>query len=211
MGGRILPRAPCDSGGAALTSLSNMNIARPAQAAPGPEKNALSLISRLLRPTPPRETLDPLYRAIVAAGRDPAWYRAGVPDTIDGRFDMIAALTALVLLRLEIEDEGRRASLLTELFVADMDSSLREIGIGDYVVGKHVGRMMGALGGRLTALREAGDAQALAAAVERNIFRGAAPSPQALAFVAARLDALRTKLAAMPLDLLLAGTLPGHG
>ncbi|MGQ0660349.1 ubiquinol-cytochrome C chaperone family protein [Sphingosinicella sp.] len=174
--------------------------------------NALSLISRLFRAASPRETLDPLYRAIVAAGRDPGWYRdGGVPDTIDGRFDMIAALTALVLLRLETEEAGRQPSvLLTELFIADMDSSLRQIGIGDYVVGKHVGRMMGALGGRLAALREAGDRAALTAVVERNIFRGEAPSPEALALVSARLDAFRTELAAKPLDQVLAGTLPDH-
>lgn len=170
----------------------------------------MSLISRLFRATNPRETLDPLYRAIVAAGRDPVWYReGGVPDTIDGRFDMIAALTALVLLRLEAEEAGRQPSvLLTELFIADMDSSLRQIGIGDYVVGKHVSRMMGALGGRLAALREATDRQALIAAVERNIFRGEPPSPETLAFVSARLDGFRTKLAATPLDQLLAGALP---
>ena len=195
-----------------MTSPSNMNIARPAQAALRPRKNALSLISRLLRTAPARETLDPLYRAIVAAGRDPAWYRDGsVPDTIDGRFDMIALLTALVLLRLEREENARRASvLLTETFVADMDSSLREIGIGDYVVGKHVGRMMGALGGRLTVLREAGDRAALTAAVDRNVFRGEPPSPEALAFVSARLDEFRARLAEAPLDALLAGALPAH-
>jgi cytochrome b pre-mRNA-processing protein 3 len=184
-----------------------MNIARPAQAAPRHGKNVLSLISRLLR-APQRETLDPLYRAIVSAGRDPAWYRAGVPDTIDGRFDMIAMLTGLVLLRLEREQAGKEASvLLTEMFVADMDSSLREIGIGDYVVGKHVGRMMGALGGRLAALREAEDSEALSGVVERNVFRGAPPSAEALALVTARLGAFRASLAETPLDLLIAGTL----
>ena len=80
-----------------------------------------------------------------------------MPDTIDGRFDMIAAVTALVLLRLEAEgDAGRAPSvLLAEIFIDDMDASLRQIGIGDYVVGKHVGRMMSALGGRLAAFREA--------------------------------------------------------
>lgn len=169
----------------------------------------MSLISRLFR-APRRETLDPLYRAIVAAGRDSAWYaQGGVPDTIDGRFDMISGLTALVLLRLEQEEAGREPSvLLTEMFVADMDSSLREIGIGDYVVGKHVGRMMGALGGRLGALREADSAEALEAVVERNIFRGAAPSAEAVGWVAERLDGFRAALDATDLDALIAGALP---
>jgi len=170
----------------------------------------LSLISRLFRATPRRETLDPLYLAIVTAGRDPVWYRAGgVPDTIDGRFDMIAMLTALVLLRLEREEPGKEAAaLLTELFVADMDSSLRQIGIGDYVVGKHVGRMMGALGGRLAAFRAAEDRETLTGAVERNVFRGAPPSPEALALVTARLDAFRTALTETALKTLVAGGLP---
>ena len=169
----------------------------------------MSLISRLFR-APRRETLGSLYRAIVAAGRDPDWYaQGGVPDTIDGRFDMIAALTALVLLRMEREEAGREPSvLLAEQFVADMDSSLRQIGIGDYVVGKHVGRMMGALGGRLTALRAADSREALEAAVERNIFRGAPPSPEAVGWVAERLDGFRAALDASDLDALIAGALP---
>ena len=111
----------------------------------------MSLLQHLFGETRQRATLAPLYRAVVTEGRDPAWYRDGkVPDTMDGRFDMIAAVTALVLLRLEAEGEpGRDPSvLLTELFIEDMDSTLRQLGIGDHVVGKHVGQMMSALGGR---------------------------------------------------------------
>ena len=105
----------------------------------------MSFLQRLFPDRKQRAALAPLYAAIVAEGRDPFWYREGqVPDTIDGRFDMIAAVTALVLLRLEAEGEAGRgpAILLTETFIDDMDATLRQIGIGDYVVGKHVGRMM---------------------------------------------------------------------
>lgn len=147
----------------------------------------------------------PLYESIVAVGRDPSWYRAGVPDTLDGRFDMIAALVALVLLRLETEGEaGRRPNvLLTEIFVADMDSSLREIGIGDYVVGKHIGRMMGALGGRLSAFRDAdGDFDP---PVNRNIFHEAPPSEEAVAAVAERLQEIAAGLARRSMDDILEG------
>jgi cytochrome b pre-mRNA-processing protein 3 len=198
-------------GWAVLTSLPIMNIARPAQPARQLDVPGLSLISRLFRSAPPRGTFAPLYEAIVAAGRDPAWYReGGVPDTVDGRFDMIAALTALVLLRLEAEGEsGREPSvLLTELFIADMDSSLRQMGVGDYVVGKHVGRMMGALGGRLSALRAAADQDMLAAALERNLYRGEVPSPESLAFVTGRLEAFRQRLGETGLDALIDGKLP---
>src|SRR4051812_44073201 len=76
----------------------------------------------------PREALRPLWHAIVERSRDPMWYReGGVPDTVPGRFDMIAAILALVLLRLEPEPgTAREQVLLTELFVEDMDGQLRE-------------------------------------------------------------------------------------
>jgi cytochrome b pre-mRNA-processing protein 3 len=57
---------------------------------------------------------------------------------------------------------ARRGALLTELFVEDMDGQLRESGVGDVVVGKHIGKLMAVLGGRLGALRAAlaaGDAE----------------------------------------------------
>src|SRR4051812_12945361 len=152
-----------------------------------------------------REALRPLYDAAVALARDPAWYRdGGVADTIDGRFAMVAAITALILLRLEAEGEaGRRESvLLTETFIDDMDSSLRQIGIGDFVVGKHVGKLVSALGGRLGAFREA---DSLAEPVRRNVFGGEAPDEARLHFVAERLEALRARLGATPLDRMLAG------
>src|SRR5688572_10356757 len=119
---------------------------------------------------------------------------------------MVAAVTALVLLRLEAEgDAAREASaLLTEIFVADMDASLRQIGIGDYVVGKHIGRLMGALGGRLGALREAGD-RGLEAFAAHNVFHDSPPSDEATKRVAARLEQIRAALREPPLDALLAG------
>jgi cytochrome b pre-mRNA-processing protein 3 len=100
-----------------------------------------------------------------------------VPDTLNGRFDMLSAVMALVLLRLERAGEAARgpAVLLTEIFVEDMDGSLRQIGIGEYVVGKHVGRLMGALGGRLAAFRAA-EGGSLADPVRRNIFHDAPSS-----------------------------------
>jgi cytochrome b pre-mRNA-processing protein 3 len=182
-----------------------MNIAQPAQAARSAEAH-LSFLQRIFGGKRERAAWAPLYRAIVAEGRDPFWYRAGgVPDTIDGRFDLIAAVTALVLLRLEALGPAGRAPavLLTETFVADMDSSLRQIGIGDYVVGKHVGRMIGALGGRLAAFR-AGD---FAAAARRNIFHDTPPSEEALALVAGRLERRAAALGGLGLEALAQGRL----
>ena len=159
-----------------------------------------------------RDALLPLYQAVVAAGRNPFWYREGrVPDTVDGRFDMIAAVTAILLVRMEaIEgDEAKHASvMLTELFIADMDQSLRQIGIGDYVVGKHVGRMVGALGGRLTAFREAASDRDYATPVRRNIFHEAPPEEAAVTLVAERLERFDRDLRALDLAQLTSGTLP---
>ena len=171
----------------------------------------MSFLQRLFAGTSGRDALAPLYAAIVAAGRDPLWYReGGVPDTLDGRFDMIAALTALALLRLEAEGEAGRgpAVLLTELFIDDMDASLRQIGIGDYVVGKHVGKMIGALGGRLTAFRTAIEARDFAPAVTRNVFRDAPPSAEAVASASAAFARFHDGLALLTSDRLLAGELP---
>ncbi|SNS56693.1 cytochrome b pre-mRNA-processing protein 3 [Sphingomonas laterariae] len=172
----------------------------------------MSILSRLFPDRDQRAPYRPLYDAVVAEARTPIWYLdGGVPDTVDGRFDMVALVLALVLIRLEGEDEAGRlpSTLLTELFVDDMDGQLRQIGVGDVVVGKHVGRMMSALGGRITAYRAAlaGDAP-LADALGRNLWRGEAPAGAAITFVENRVRALHAALAATPAAALYAGKLP---
>ena len=157
----------------------------------------MSLLSRLFSRSTGREAVAPLYAAIVAEARDPAWYLdGGVADTIDGRFEMVAAVLSVALFRLEDADpeSATRAALLTETFIEDMDGQLRQQGIGDIVVGKHIGKMMSALGGRLSAYRAglSGDG-ALEAALIRNLYRGETPDDDALAFAAARLRALHAR------------------
>ena len=172
----------------------------------------MALFSRLFGERRDRAALRPLYDALVAAARQPAWYReGGVPDTLEGRFDMVATMLALVLLRMEAEgDEARAGSVaLTEIFIDDMDGTLRQIGIGDFVVGKHVGKLVGALGGRLGALRDAlGGAAPLEPAIRRNIWRDGPAEEAQVAFVAARLRDLHERLAATAMEPLLAGAFP---
>lgn len=124
---------------------------------------------------------------------------------------MVAAILALALLRLEAEGERARSEsvVLTELFIDDMDGTLRQIGIGDFVVGKHVGRLVGALGGRLGAFREAlAGGESLQGAVRRNVFRDA-PAPDAeVEWVAERLRRLHGRLAGTAMEPLLAGAFP---
>ncbi|TVV73692.1 ubiquinol-cytochrome C chaperone family protein [Sphingomonas solaris] len=172
----------------------------------------MSIFRRFFQGSETRAPLRPLYAAIVARGRQPEWYRQGaVPDTLDGRFDMIAAVLALVLIRLEAAGDAYRApsTLVTELFVDDMDGQLRQAGIGDIVVGKHIGRMMAALGGRITAYREAlAGNEDLAAALVRNLYRGEAPDEAALAFTTDRLRGFHEALAVTPAEAIIAGQLP---
>lgn len=170
----------------------------------------MTLLHRLFGKTEdPRAAYRPLYDAIVARGRAPAWYIDGAPDTIDGRFDVITAVLAHVLIRLETDPVARQPSVyLAELFVDDMDGQLRQAGIGDIVVGKHIGKMMAALGGRLTAYRDAaGDPARLRDALVRNLWRTDDPGPAADA-VAARMAHFAGALADISTDAILSGILP---
>ena len=172
---------------------------------------SLTFLQTLFGAPGDRLALRPLYAAIVAEARDPAWYLRGqVPDTVEGRFDLVSAMLALVLLRLEAEGKkGRRESvLLTELFVDDMDSSLRELGTGDLMVGKGIGKLMGALAGRMASFRDSlAGAADFEESVRRNVFRDAPPSEEAVRFVAERLLKRHAVLGTVPLDRLLAGDL----
>ena len=171
-------------------------------------------ISKLFKSEPdPREARRPLWNAVVDAARAPHWYARGtVPDTLDGRFDMISLVMALVLHRID-EDPGQGIAgvQLTELFVNDVDGQMRQIGFGDMVVGKQVGRMMSALGGRLGAYRAADGSDELRGALVRNLWRGHEPSEAGLAHVMAQVAALRAALGEIPVsELIVADWLPGE-
>lgn len=170
-------------------------------------------LRNLFRSQPdPREARRPLWNAVVAAARAPHWYATGgVPDTLDGRFDMVSLVLALVLHRIDDDPAQARAGVeLTELFVTDMDGQMRQIGFGDMVVGKQIGRMVGALGGRLGVYRAADGSDDLSAALVRNLWRGKAPAPAGLAHVTAEVAKLRAALTATPVaDLIVANRLGG--
>lgn len=170
----------------------------------------MSLLASLFSRKDVRAQYRPLYAALIERARQPHWYEAGaVPDTIDGRFDMVAAMLSLALLRMEALGLQGEGAVLTEVFVEDMDGQVRQIGFGDLVVGKQIGKMMSALGGRIAAYRAAlaGEAS-LDEAVVRNIFRSAAPEPAALNHVCAGLRAFAASLDGLDAKALLAGALP---
>ncbi len=169
---------------------------------------AFGFLNKLFGGDEPRDAWRPLYAATVAEARLPHWYVEGeVPDTIDGRFDMVTLVLSLVLLRLEAlgEDAGPGMALLTEVLVEDMEGQVREIGFGDLVVGKHVGQMMGALGGRLGAYRDGLHGGDLSAALARNLYRTDAPSAAALDHVEAAVRAVVARLDTLGLATLQAG------
>lgn len=168
------------------------------------------MLSLFRKPSPPPQA--PLYACVVEAARQPAWYVAGaVPDTLDGRFDMLALVTALAVLRLQADPDpaARQAEAdLVDRFAADIEGNFREMGVGDLSITKEVGKALGALEGRLVAYRaalaDAGPA-ALESALARNLWRGEPPGAEAQAWMAGRVRALADQLAAMPLAAVLAG------
>ena len=170
----------------------------------------MSILSRLLGKGPDdRAVVRPLWHRVVEIAREPQWYaQCGLADTVPGRFDAVTLVLALVLRRMEQDESLTDPSVrLSELFVEDMEGQLRQSGIGDIVVGKHIGKLMGALSGRLGAIREAvplGEA-ALAEVVKRNatvVEGGGDP-----AMAAARLLVLAGQLDALPAEALLAGAI----
>jgi cytochrome b pre-mRNA-processing protein 3 len=172
----------------------------------------MSFLARLLgtnvlgRRKDDRDSVRELWHRIVAIAREKEWYRdCGVADTLAGRFDMITLVLSLVMLRMEREEALITPSArLTELFVEDMDGQLREQGVGDVVVGKHIGKLMGTLGGRLGAYREglAGGEDKLAEAVRRNVTLTSGTDPL---LVAQRARAFAAGLALVPGFRVLAG------
>ena len=169
----------------------------------------MTLFDRLFGRNPVRRG-DALYAAVVAKAREEHWYLAGgVADTVDGRFDMVAAVLSMALLRLEAEPGNEELNAaLAERFVDDMDGQLRQMGIGDIVVGKHIGRMMAMLGGRLGAYREGLAAGDLTPGLRRNLYRDRSPDDAQVAYVDDALRAFHARLMTSPVAVFEHGALP---
>jgi cytochrome b pre-mRNA-processing protein 3 len=140
-------------------------------------------------------TIERLYGVIVAQARRPAFYtHYAVPDTLDGRFDLLVLHVALFFRRAR-EDEAIRdlGQAVFDRFCLDMDRSLREIGIGDTGVPRHMRRMGEAFYGRAAAYEAAlakPRDEALAAALSRNVFATAEPGRNAHLLAAYVKDAI---------------------
>lgn len=120
--------------------------------------------------------VDRQYAALTSAARQPGFYlHMGVPDTVMGRFEMLSAVMILYFRRTRTSDTSGQeiAQEIVDAFFQDLDHSIRELGIGDQGVPKRMKKLAGMFYGRLesyAAALDGDDAQALAAALKRNIY-----------------------------------------
>ncbi len=156
-----------------------------------------------------------LYGAVVAQARRAMLYQeCGVPDTPEGRFEMIALHLSLLLARLDrMGEAGRKlAQVLGETFVTDMDDNMREMGVGDLAVPRKVKRAAAGLYERAAryraALGEGATGDMLAEVLRADVLGGDA-SGTAVAGLANDVRSSATLLAGASDGDLLAGRVPG--
>ena len=164
----------------------------------------------LFRTIPYQEAAVLAYGRVVEHARQPGFFiDGGVPDTIDGRFELICLHAFLYLYRLKREQ--KRAAGLGQRFFdtmfGDFDRSLREMGTGDLSVGREVKRMAQAFYGRVAAYEEglASDDAVLQAALARNLFGTAPPNPATLEAMADYVRRETARLTRQDSEELLAG------
>jgi cytochrome b pre-mRNA-processing protein 3 len=135
------------------------------------------MLRRFRRVNPATGPARALYAAIVARAREPLFYaRFGVPDTLDGRFDLLTLHAFLVMEGLKATGkEGESiATVLATIIFAGFEDALRDLGVGDLGIGRRIKAIADAFYGRLEACGAAGDETALDRVVRRNLYRGAA-------------------------------------
>jgi cytochrome b pre-mRNA-processing protein 3 len=166
----------------------------------------------LFRTVPVREAARFAYASVVEHARQPGFFLdCGVPDTVDGRFELICLHAFLYLHRLKRE-QPQAAPLGQRFFdtmFADFDRSLREMGTGDLSVGREIKRMAQAFYGRVAAYERglAGDDSVLQPALARNLFGTAPPNPRRLEVMAGYVRREAARLNRKAADELLAGRL----
>jgi cytochrome b pre-mRNA-processing protein 3 len=135
-----------------------------------------------------------LYEALRAQSRLPIFYeRYAVPDTVDGRFEMLAVHCYLVMRRLNAAGEKKLAQKLFDVFFRQIEKNLREMGIGDLGVPKHMKRMMNGFNGRAShyeaAILTDNDTE-LKQAIRQNIYGTVdTPNDQAMLYMCAYIKA----------------------
>lgn len=114
------------------------------------------------------------HENVVAQARQPVFFRDfGVPDTIDGRFDMVTLHGWLAVAALKQAGQDQAAQGLTDALFIGFDEAMREQGTGDMGLGRKMKAFAEAFYGRVAAYGAAQDEAALALALARNLYRGA--------------------------------------
>ncbi len=167
------------------------------------------MLSRLFGRDPLRRQAEILLQAITTEARRPEFYaELGVPDTLDGRFDMMAMVATLVFREMQAKGGAALAQRTTDDMFMAFDDAVRSMGVGDSGVPRRVKAMGKAYLGRAIAYDEAlgrGDRAALADAVQRNIYRGTPPDETATARLVGWIENTVATLASRPLEALEAG------
>lgn len=147
-----------------------------------------------------------LYRQIAERARRPVLFtRYGVPDTIDGRFEMLCLHAYAVFhgLKGKGADADALSQAVYDAMFADLDGSLRELGAADIGVGKRIKAMTEALNGRIQAYDRDGE---LEQAIRRNVYRTATTSDGQVRWMANYLRTIRTALTRAPFQSLCDGS-----
>lgn len=169
------------------------------------------MIFRLFSERKWSDAANKLYLAVVRQARLPVFYTGlGVADSVDGRFDMISLHAFLAIRRLNLEgtrDGQRLAQVLFDVMFTDMDRNLREMGVGDLSVGKHVKQMAQAYYGRAASYDAAlnADSAQMEEALRRNLYRNVTPTADQVAAMAAYVRAQAETLGAQPFETLRRG------
>lgn len=122
-----------------------------------------------------------MFDAVTAEARSPHWYvDGGVPDTLDGRFALLATVAALVLLRLERSGNDDASVAMTERFIEVMETEHREFGIGDPKLGRTVRKLVGSLSRRVDLWRTASEEAAWSDATRESVYGAHEPNASAL-------------------------------
>jgi cytochrome b pre-mRNA-processing protein 3 len=171
------------------------------------------LIDRVLSGPDRREVIaQRLYAALTAQARRPDFYlTCGIPDTIDGRFEMVTLHAFLLFRRLKGHGEkaGAVAQAVYDVMFGDFDASVREMGAQDLGVGRRIKFMTEAMNGRFAAY-EAGLAQGqaqLELALKRNLYGTTEPVDECLKRMADYMRRADAELTALPIDQLMRGVL----
>lgn len=138
-----------------------------------------------------------LYADLVGFARRPGWFRdGGVPDTMDGRYCVLATLLALADLRLAGAGAEAKelAPRLTELFIADMDAQLCQSGMGDPTLGKTVRAMVAGVASRIARFEGAIRGGEWGPALRFALYRESQPAPEQEAAALAMIAAWRERL-----------------